>query len=85
MQKGFYLRNGNLLIQGDRLLLVLTPKEVIDAVLQDEELFIRSCKRGKSELRYMKNEQRMQKDEARLADQIRKDEADMMQDAMMRE
>ena len=80
MQKGFYLRNGNLLVQGDRLLLVLTPKEIIDAVTNNEELFMRACKRGKSELRTIQNEQRTYKREQQLAEQIRRSEADLMQE-----
>ena len=85
MKNGFYVRQDKILVQGDRLLLVLTPKEVIDAVLQDEELFMKSCKRGKSERRYMQNEQRMQKEEARLKEQIQKDEADLLRDVIGRE
>lgn len=85
MQKGFYVRGDKLLVQGDRLLLVLTPKEVIDAVIADEALFIRSCKRGKSELRTMQNEQRIQKQEQRLAEQIRKDEAEAMREIQAKE
>ncbi len=73
------------MIQGDRLLLVLTPKEIIDAVLRDEALFIKSCKRGKSELRYMQNERRMQKAEERAKEDIRRNEAEQMQEVLERE
>ena len=60
MKKGFYVEDGGqrLFIQGDRQLLILYPKEVIQAVLDNEELYIRANKRGKSELRIQKNEYR---------------------------
>lgn len=80
MQKGFYVSGDKILIQGDRLLLVLTPKEVIDTVVNDEELFMRACKRGKSELRAIQNEQRTHKREQQLAEQIRRSEEDLMQE-----
>lgn len=78
MKKGFYIRDNRLLVQGDRLLLVLTPKEVIDSILNDKELFAKACKRGKSELRYQQNEQRMQKEEERIAQQMQASEAEQM-------
>ena len=78
MEKGIYIDRGRLLIQGDRMLLVLTPKEVIDAIVKDEDTFMKACKRGKHELRTLQNVKRMQKDEERIAEKMRQNEAKMM-------
>lgn len=84
MKKGFYIDEDRqrLLIQGDRQLLVLYPKEVIRAVLGDEELYIKANKRGKNEIRTQKNEYRTNKRNEDMQKQIQKDEAEALQNSI---
>lgn len=84
MKKGFYIDEDRqrLLIQGDRQLLVLYPGEVIQAVLSDEELYIKANKRGKSEIRTQKNEYRTNKRNEDMQKQIQKDEAEALRNSI---
>lgn len=72
MKKGFYVEDGGqrLFIQGDRQLLILYPNEIIQAVLLDEDLYIKANKRGKSEIRIQQNEARQTKLDAQYAEQF---------------
>ena len=80
MKKGFYIDEDRqrLLIQGDRQLLILYPSEIIEAVLGDEELYIKANKRGKSEIRTQKNEYRTNKRNEDMQKQIQKEEAEAL-------
>ena len=82
MKKGFYVSDDGtkLLIQGDRQLLVLYPREVIQAVLKDEELYIKANKRGKSERRIRTNEYRTNKRDAELQEQIHREEVEALRE-----
>ena len=84
MKKGFYIDKvrQRLLIQGDRQLLVLYPREVIEAVLSDEELYIKANKRGKNEIRTQKNEYRTNKRNEDMQKQIQKDEAEALRNSI---
>ena len=84
MKKGFYIDEDRqrLLIQGDRQLLVLYPKEVIRAVLGYEELYIKANKRGKNEIRTQKNEYRTNKRNEDMQKQIQKDEAEALRNSI---
>ena len=84
MKKGFYIDKDRqrLLIQGDRQLLVLYPREVIQAVLGDEELYIKANKRGKSEIRTQKNEYRTNKRNEDMQKQIQKDEVEALRNSI---
>ena len=84
MKKGFYIDEDRqrLLIQGDRQLLVLYPREIIRAVLGDEELYIKANKRGKNEIRTQKNEYRTNKRNEDMQKQIQKDEAEALQNSI---
>ena len=84
MKKGFYIDEDRqrLLIQGDRQLLVLYPKEVIRAVLGDEELYIKANKRGKNEIRTQKNEYRTNKRNEDMQKQIQKEEAEALRNSI---
>ena len=83
MKKGFYIDEDRqrLLTQGDRQLLVLYPREIIQAVLSDEELYIKANKRGKNEIRTQKNEYRTNKRNEDMQKQIQKDEAEALQNS----
>lgn len=82
MKKGFYVSDDGtkLLIQGDRQLLVLYPREIIQAVLSDEELYIKANKRGKNEIRTQKNEYRTNKRDAELQEQIHREEVEALRE-----
>lgn len=61
MKHGMYLQDGMLLVSGKRQLLVLSQEDVEHAVVRDWDVYMKALKRGKSELRIMKNEQRYEK------------------------
>ena len=84
MKKGFYIDEDRqrLLIQGDRQLLVLYPGEIIQAVLSDEELYIKANKRGKNEIRTQKNEYRTNKRNEDMQKQIQKEEAEALRNSI---
>ena len=84
MKKGFYIDEDRqrLLIQGDRQLLVLYPREIIRAVLGDEELYIKANKRGKNEIRTQKNEYRTNKRNEDMQKQIQKEEAEALRNSI---
>lgn len=84
MKKGFYIDKDRqrLLIQGDRQLLVLYPGEIIQAVLSDEELYIKANKRGKNEIRTQKNEYRTNKRNEDMQKQIQKEEAEALRNSI---
>ena len=84
MKKGFYIDEDRqrLLIQGDRQLLVLYPREIIQAVLSDEDLYIKANKRGKNEIRTQKNEYRTNKRNEDMQKQIQKDEAEALRNSI---
>ena len=84
MKKGFYIDKDRqrLLIQGDRQLLVLYPGEIIQAVLSDEELYIKANKRGKNEIRTQKNEYRTNKRNEDMQKKIQKDEAEALRNSI---
>lgn len=84
MKKGFYIDKDRqrLLIQGDRQLLVLYPREIIQAVLGDEELYIKANKRGKNEIRTQKNEYRTNKRNEDMQKQIQKEEAEALRNSI---
>lgn len=84
MKKGFYIDKDRqrLLIQGDRQLLVLYPGEIIQAILSDEELYIKANKRGKNEIRTQKNEYRTNKRNEDMQKQIQKEEAEALRNSI---
>ena len=58
------------------------PKEVIRAVLGDEELYIKANKRGKNEIRTQKNEYRTNKRNEDMQKQIQKEEAEALRNSI---
>lgn len=61
MKHGMYLQDDKLLVSGKRQLLVLSQEDIEHAVVRDWDVYMKALKRGKSELRIMKNEERYEK------------------------
>ena len=63
MKHGMHLQDNDktLLVSSTRQLLVLSQEDIEHAVVRDFDVYMKALKRGKSELRYQKNEERYEK------------------------